>query len=251
MGQSEIAGNSHSGKLTPPQSFKSFSFWNTSHFVNCSAWVAWNRMPTRSRETKDIILVTPKILKWGHHTAHLLLFVEKASGALASSLTSRKRRTREASQTNKETLSLLASFSNFTPLFLSSPESLVHTRNCYLPKECYKHDPVSRLALFVLFLVVLVLGSKMCPTYFGNKGGLRGNTSEAIRKGTKGPWSTPPSPQRHIEYAKGLYIIICHGPRIRADAGPLNPGMKQKKCPLISWFLVEWSGTEIEYDHRD
>ena len=90
--------------------------------------------------------------------------------------------TREASKTNKETLSLLASFSNFTPLFLSSPESLVHTRYCYLPKQCYKHDPVSHLALFMLFLVVLVLGSKMCPTYFRNKGGLRGNTSEAIRK---------------------------------------------------------------------
>ena len=26
-------------------------------------------MPTRSRETKDIILVAPEILIWGHHTA--------------------------------------------------------------------------------------------------------------------------------------------------------------------------------------
>ena len=156
-------------------------------------WRGIGCLPGAVRQRSSFWL-PPKILKWGHHTAHLLLFVEKASGALASSLTSRKRRTRAASQTNKETLSLLAFFSNFTPLFLSSPESLVHTRNCYLPKECYKHDPVSRLALFVLFLVVLVLGSKMCPTYFGNKGGLRDNTSEAIRKGTKGPWSTPPSP---------------------------------------------------------
>lgn len=30
--------------------------------------MAWNRMPTKSRETKDIVLAAPKILKWGHHT---------------------------------------------------------------------------------------------------------------------------------------------------------------------------------------
>lgn len=31
--------------------------------------MAGNMMPTRSRETKDIILAVPKNLKWGHQTA--------------------------------------------------------------------------------------------------------------------------------------------------------------------------------------
>lgn len=152
-------------------------------------------MPTRSRETKDIILVTPQDPEMGspHYPPPFICGKSLRGPGIKPYIQEEDdKRGQPNQQRNIEPASFL---SNFTPLFLSSPESLVHIRYCYLPKECYKHDPVSHLALFIcFFLVVLVLGSKMCPAYFRNKGGLRGNTSEAIRKCTKGPWPTPPSP---------------------------------------------------------
>lgn len=58
--------------------------------------------------------------------------------------------------------------------------------------ESSMHELLSHLALLIpLFLTGLVLGSGMSPAYFRNKGGLRDNTSEAIRAHNKSPWLTP------------------------------------------------------------
>lgn len=91
------------------------------------------------------------------------------------------RRWRETGHANTETLSLPNFLPYFYPVFPTPPLISSPYKYCFLPR-------VSNMNLFpfgffvLLFLVDLFLGSRMSPAYFRNKGGLRDNMSEAIRK---------------------------------------------------------------------
>lgn len=175
MRWSKAAGNSHSGKAMPPKPSMSFSTWDSSHFVNCFAWMAGNKMLTRSRETKDIILAAPKSLKWRHHTTSPpFICGESLRGPGIKPY---------LLEEDKERLAMPAEPASFllyfhpifpSPPLLSSPYQVLFSAQREFQAWFCSH--------LVLFVPLFLEGSRMSPVYLRNKGGFRANMSEAIRK---------------------------------------------------------------------